>query len=190
MEPFETLPPAAAWRHEGASDGFEVVFLAPHDGGIRIHGETTAVEDGVPRWVGYEIDLDPAWATRRVVVRGRSAAGERVTRLHTDGAGTWQVDGAPAPQLDGCLDVDLESSLLTNAFPVHRLRLAPGAPAQAPAAYVRAVGLDVERLEQAYVALGDRRFDYESPRFGFRCELRYDAAGLVMDYPGIARRVH
>src|SRR5829696_4715236 len=138
METFEPLPPAAAWRHEGASDGFEVVFLAPHEGGIRIHGETTAVEDGEPWWVGYEIELDPAWATRRALVRGRSASGERETRLETDGAGTWQVDGAPAPQLDGCFDVDLESSSLTNAFPVHRLALAPGVPTEAPAAYVRA----------------------------------------------------
>ncbi len=32
-----------------------------------------------------------------------------------------EVDGEPAPHLDGVLDVDLESSALTNAFPVHRL---------------------------------------------------------------------
>jgi hypothetical protein len=36
--------------------------------------------------------------------------------LRADGDGSWVVDGRPAPQLDGCLDVDLESSSMTNAF--------------------------------------------------------------------------
>ena len=112
--------------------------------------------------------------------------------LEGDGSGTWRVDGRPAPHLDGCLDVDLESSSLTNAFPVHRLALAPGDGADAPAAFVRALGLDVARLEQHYArvdaATARERYDYRAPAFDFRCELAYDEAGLVLEYPGIATR--
>jgi hypothetical protein len=93
----------------------------------------------------------------------------------------------------GCLDVDLEGSAFTNAFPVHRLGLNVGEQADAPAAYVRANDLRVERLEQSYARLpddGDRsRYDYASPAFDFRAELVYDRFGLVLDYPGIAVRV-
>jgi hypothetical protein len=57
---------------------------------------------------------------------------------------------------------------------------------------VRALDLAVERLEQRYVRIDDgpglKRYDYTSPAFDFRCELVYDAAGLVLDYPGIASR--
>ena len=124
---------------------------------------------------------------------GQSSRGTRTVRLETDGRGSWLVDGGAAPHLDGCFDVDLESSSLTNAFPVNRLRLAPGDEADAPAAYVRALDLAVERLEQRYVRIDDgtglERYDYTSPAFDFRCELTYDAAGLVLDYPGIASRV-
>lgn len=188
MATFGALPAAAAWHHQGARDGFEVVFFERLDGVIRVTGETTAVEEGEPWWVGYEIELDRNWTTRRAIVRGRSSSGARETRLECDGAGAWRVDGTPAPQLDGCRDVDLESSSLTNAFPVHRLGLEPGVPTQAPAAYVRALDLRTERLEQTYVGLGNRRFDYTSPQFDFRCELIYDDAGLVLDYPAIATR--
>jgi uncharacterized protein len=108
------------------------------------------------------------------------------------GAGQWLVDGVPASHLDGCLDVDLESSALTNALPVRRLGLAPGACAAAPAAYVRAIGLPVERLEQTYLRAPDdaarQRYDYAAPAFGFACRLTYDESGLVLDYPGIAVR--
>jgi hypothetical protein len=112
--------------------------------------------------------------------------------IEGDGAGAWLVDGAPAAHLDGCLDVDLEGSAFTNAFPVRRLALAEGARAQAPAAWVRAPGLEVERLEQRYARLPDAggraRYDYESPGVGFAALLVFDEHGLVIDYPGIAVR--
>ena len=58
----------------------------------------------------------------------------------------------------------------------------------APAVYVRALDLSVTRLEQTYRRRGDGTFDYTSGDGAFRAVLRYDAAGLVVDYPGIAVR--
>ena len=64
--------------------------------------------------------------------------------------------------------------------------------AEAPAAYVRARGVDVERLAQRYVRIEDdgtrRRFDYTAPVFDYKGILVYDASGLVVDYPGVAIR--
>jgi Putative glycolipid-binding len=110
--------------------------------------------------------------------------------LEADGADHWLVDGETAPQLDGCLDVDLESSAMTNALPVRRLGLAVAAQAATPAAYVRAVGLAVDRLEQTYLRTpgeGTHQcYDYTAPAFDFECRLAHDQSGLVLDYPGIA----
>jgi hypothetical protein len=118
--------------------------------------------------------------------------GFEVVFLRAAGSGGWRVNGADAPHLDGCLDVDLESSACTNAFPVHRLGLQVGQEADAPAAYVRALDLSVERLEQRYLRMehqgSGERYDYTSPAFDFRAQLVYDESGLVLDYPGIATR--
>jgi uncharacterized protein len=190
---FGRLPPAAAWRHHDARDGYEVVFLETGDAGHRLRGSTSAVEDGEPWVVRYEIALDDAWRTIAAYVGGQSPTGEHEVRLEADGAGRWRVDDVAAPQLDGCLDIDLESSSCTNTLPVHRLQLAVGQAADAPAAYVRARGLDVERLEQSYTRIEDdgtrQRFDYTAPVFDYDGRLVYDDAGLVLDYPGIAVRV-
>ena len=191
--PFATPPPYAAWQHRDARDGFEVVFLRERDGGYRVEGHTTAVEDGEVFTVEYLIDVDANWRTRRAAVAGHSSEGRYDLTVEGDGEGSWQIDGAAAPALDGCFDLDLESSSFTNALPVHRLGLEVGQGADAPAAYVRAVDLSVERLEQRYVRTSDdghsQRFDYASPAFGFECTLVYDGYGLVTDYPGIARRI-
>jgi uncharacterized protein len=187
------LPATAAWRLLGAHDGFEVVFVRPTAAGHRFDGHSTGAEDGVGWGVRYSIEVDPGWATRRARVESDSTGGDQQVQLVADGSGSWKIDGRSAPELDGCIDLDLEGSVLTNAFPLRRFALAVGESADAPAAYVRVPGLAVERLGQRYERLPDedgrRRYDYQSPDFGYRNVLAYDERGLVFDYPGIAVRV-
>jgi uncharacterized protein len=189
---FDPLPPQAAWQHRDARTGFEVVFFTREAAGYTAYGCTTAIEDGLPWTVEYAIELDRAGATRRARITGRQACGSRSAVLESAGAGRWLVNGQDAPHLTGCLDVDLESSAMTNALPVRRLRLAAAGRATAPAAYVRATDLAVQRLEQTYVRTADapagQCYDYTAPAFAFRCRLAYDHHGLVLDYPGIAVR--
>jgi hypothetical protein len=189
---FAPLPATACWQHRAARSGFEVAYFRAESGGWHMDGTTAAVEDGQTWIVSYRIRLDAAWFTREARVTSRTASGSRETLLARDGDGRWRVDGRPAAHLDGCLDVDLESSALTNTLPVHRLGLAAGSRAAAPAAYVRALDLRAERLEQSYERLPDetgrQRYRYAAPAFGFTCTLVYDASGLVLDYPGIAVR--
>jgi uncharacterized protein len=189
---FGSLPPTAAWRHVDARDGYEVVFLQTRDARYQLVGCTTAVEDGKAWAVRYEVLVDDAWRTRAAYVSSRSASGDREVRLEADGYGRWRIGGVAAPHLDGCFDIDLEASSCTNTLPIHRLGLGVGQGADAPAAYVRALGVDVERLEQRYVRIEDdgtrRRFDYTAPVFDYKGLLVYDASGLVLDYPGIAIR--
>ena len=190
--PFAAPPPTAAWRHQEARSGFEVAYFDLLDDGYRIEGWTTAVEGGQTWAVDYAIVLDTNWTTRRARISGRSVSGLHSVALEADGEGHWLVDGETAPHLNGCLDVDLESSALTNALPVHRMGLLVGGRAGAPAAYVRALDLAVERLEQTYTRIADetghQRYDYTAPAFEFASRLVYDESGLVLDYPGVAVR--
>jgi uncharacterized protein len=177
------LPASAAWRFVDAVDGFEVVHLAPG----RLRGHTSAVEDGQPYAVRYEITLDDGWRTRSARVWSDTVAGQREVTVASDGEGHWTVDGEPAPHLDGLVDVDLEASACTNTLPVHRLAPATDDVTPAPAVYVRALDLSVVRLDQTYRRLDGHRFAYTSDG-DFSAVLTYDDAGLVVDYPGIARR--
>ena len=190
---FADPPLAAAWRHRDARDGFEVAFLRQTQGGHHLDGCTSAVEEGQAWAVQYSIVVDAKWQTQNARITGRSVAGPRELTIETNGPGIWLVNGEAAPALDGCLDVDLEASALTNALPVRRLALRVGQEADAPAAYIRALDLSVERLEQRYVRLENdgqhERYHYASPAFELEAELVYDEFSLVLDYPGIASRV-
>lgn len=180
---FVDLPAFAAWRFVGAVDGFEVVYAQSG----RLRGHTSAVENGHAYAVRYDIALDDYWRTSEARVTSDTVSGSRETVLISDGEGCWTVDGEPAPQLDGLIDVDIEASACTNTLPVHRLPLPLDAVTEAPAAYVRALDLSVTRLDQTYRRLDDCRYAYTSGA-DFRAVLEYDPSGLIIDYPGIAAR--
>jgi hypothetical protein len=184
-------PPTAAWSHEDARVGFEVVFIRPTTEGWQLAGYTTAVEDRTAWTVGYEVDVDRHWCTQTADVWTRTAEGLTRVLLQHVGEGRWTVNGARVAHLDGCVDVDLESSACTNTLPVHRL--ASEVEVQdVPAAYVRVTGTVVERLEQTYrrdrSSADGLHYEYTAPRFDFAGRLSYDRHGFVVRYPGIARR--
>src|SRR3954451_2158949 len=104
--PFARLPTFAAWRHRDARSGFEVVFFETSSDGHQIHGHTTAVEDGNAWAVRYSIAVDSSWTTRQAAVSARSAQGRRELTVESVGDGAWLVDGTPAAELSGCMDVD------------------------------------------------------------------------------------
>ena len=177
------MPDFAAWRFVDRVAGFEVAYPVP--GGLR--GHTSAVEDGRPYAVGYEIELDERWHTRRARVRADTPDRTGEIVLTSDGDGRWTLDGAPAPHLDGLIDVDLEASACSNTLPIHRMTFPVGEVVRAAAVYVRALDLSVTRLEQTYRRINAHRFAYTAEP-DFRAVLEYDAEGLVVDYPGVARR--
>jgi hypothetical protein len=191
---FSDLPSTAAWRHGDLRTGLEASSFERRGRGWSVAGSTTAVQAGAAWWVAYEIELGESFVTRRAVISakwGTDPSSEIV--IEGDGVGHWLVDGRPAPGMDGCLDVDLESSAMTNSLPIRRMSLAGGEAFPAPAVYVRVKGLIVERLEQVYTRRDDSTsgptFDYEAPAFDFACRIEYDTSGLVLSYPGIAERL-
>ncbi len=141
-----------------------------------------------PVRVRYRVRTDAAWRTRSVEITLLEAR-PRLLRLHHDGDGHWR-DGAGGalPELDGCLDVDLECSPFTNTLPIRRLGLAEGGSADVRAAWVRHPALTVQVLDQRYTRVAESLYRYEALS-GFRVDLEVDADGVVLDYGEYWRRV-
>ncbi len=114
------LPPSAAWRHVGGRVGSEVAFFTRQASGWLMAGSTSAVEERVPWHATYEVHVAADRTTRRVLVALSSAGVARAVEVVADGTGRWWVDGTPRDDLDGCLDLDLEFSVVTNTLPVRR----------------------------------------------------------------------
>ena len=185
----------ATWAHRDARQGHESATVRPHGAGHLLTGRTRAVEDGVAWTVTYRIDVDDRWRTVRAEVSEVVDGHEHHCVVESDGAGRWTVDDVHAPQVDGCIDIDLESSALTNTIFLHRVQPSTMGLHDAPAAFLRCAPLRLERIEQTYrrttraARPGEITFAYTCPAFDTDIVLRFDSHGLVTEYPGLAVRL-
>jgi uncharacterized protein len=166
--------------------------LAVRESGVVADGLVLGVFDGHPFRLYYEVRCDPYWRVRaaRVGVPGEPPSVE----LLSDGEGTWtEPDGRTVSYLEGCEYVDISETPFTNSLPVRRLGLAPGRSAEIAVAYFEGAELQPWPEPQRYTGLetGDGGWTYRfvSLDGGFSAELPVDLDGLVLDYPGLFRRV-
>jgi hypothetical protein len=88
------------------------------------------------------------------------------------------------------IDIDIWPTPFTNSFSIRREPLAVGERREFRIAWVAAPELTFHPQLQAYTRLADQRYRYESlDGSGFSAKLPVDADGLVLDYPGLFRRV-
>ena len=157
----------------------ERFIVGSSDVGFEFSGLILQAHEESPYVVRYAIEVDAGWRTRKVEVEIEDG-GQRRLSLTVDGAGNWSHEGHRLEQVAGCIDVDLEWSPSTNTLPIRRLGLAPGKSKTVTAAWVRFPSLDVERLEQSYECLAERRYHYRSGRF--TADLAVDVDGMVLQY--------
>jgi hypothetical protein len=155
-------------------------------------GMVLGVEDGDAFRLRYTVRCDSLWRVRRVEVR--FVDGGRGLSLNADGEGRWfDASGAAVHALDGCVDVDITATPMTNTLPIRRLALKPGEAADIKVAYVTIPDLRVEPDEQRYTCLeadaAGGRYRFEQTGSGFTAVLQVDADALVEDYPGLFKRV-
>lgn len=173
--------------------GLEQLHLMEDERGVVADGLVLGIEDASPFRLWYQVRADRNWKIRECLLQVGGAKGEAL-RLSTDGLGHWtDAAGAACSSLDGCLDVDISATPFTNTFPLRRLALTPGESVDLLVAYITVPDLGVRPVRQRYTCLsrstsGDL-YRYEGLESGFSADLLVDAQGLVMDYPGIWKRV-
>ena len=151
--------------------------------------------EGQPLRMQYTLSCDAQWHVRELAAASYSEViGERTIRLYADGAGNWRDEkDQPLAALQGCIDVDIMVTPLTNTLPIRRLQLAPGESRETSVVYIAAPDLSIRPFWQRYTRLDDvdggQHYRYESLESGFTADLPVDDDGFVVDYPGIWRRV-
>jgi uncharacterized protein len=146
-------------------------------------------EAGLAR-VSYRLTCDSQWRVTELITTVTNATSERTLALRRNADGHWHADGGrPLPDLDGCIDVDINRSPLTNTLPIRRLDLAIGESRDLDVVYLSVPELTVRPVRQRYTLLtGDGPvYRYESGSFS--ADLPVDGDAIVIDYPGLWRRI-
>jgi hypothetical protein len=174
--------------------GLQHLRLHIDESGIEADGVVIGEEDGIAFRARYVIRCDPGWKTRELNVDPLD--GRDRLHLSSDGNGNWSdASGLAIPELKGCTDVDLSATPFTNTLPIRRLDLREGESAEILVVYVDVPDMRLDTSRQRYTCLernadgGLYRYEDEGLFRGFTADLPVEASGLVLDYPGIFRRM-
>jgi uncharacterized protein len=176
------------WNSNYPRVGLEHVFVSAG----RADSVLIAIdEDNVPFRLSYQLRWDERGLLRRAELQVNKGSEIRSLSLRVDHAGCWKgKHGEHLPHLEGCVDIDIWPTPLTNSFPIWRSQLQLGERQEFRMAWVSAPALTVEVKPQAYTRLEARRYLFESlDGTGFTATLPVDEDGFVLDYPELFSRV-
>lgn len=172
--------------HEGP--GLEHLLLSDGEASAAV----LAFDDATgPFRLSYRLAWGPSWQLRQADLLVDTSRASHALSLRTDGQGHWR-DGhnRVLRALEGCLDIDIWPTPFTNSFPIRRAPMAVGERREFRVAWVSAPQLTVQPQAQAYTRLAERLYRFESlDGSGFRVDLPVDEDGVVLDYPGLFKRV-
>lgn len=196
-------PQLLSWRGP-EPERFDSACVSLRTDSLRAHGTSLTRSYALD----YRLETGPGWITRELDVRSRGDGWWRSLGLRRSDGGEWSAVWAgeglgtlptELPDLEDALDCDLGLCPLTNTMPILRHDLI-GAPQHGEdtsydlvMAWVSVPDLTVQRSEQRYtsadpvVGEGGALVGYASERF--RTTIQVDGGGLVVNYPGLGRRV-
>ena len=176
--------------------GLEHLHIKQTDEDIIADGLILGLNGQEPFRMRYEIRCDTQWRLHTAQLSLLNGSPQTLT-LSTGGSGSWTTEAGNAiPSLDGCLYVDISATPFTNTLPIKRLALKPGMSIMLSMVYIEVPQMQVTATEQRYTCLEitprEGRYRYESIEKGisvFTADLPVDGDGLVVDYPGLFKRV-
>ena len=171
--------------------GLEHLTLTPEAVGLQARSAIVGLDDGQGYRLDYRVSCDAGMRVReaRLAIDGGVSL-----HLLSDGQGAWtDAAGQPLPALAGCIDIDISATPFTNTLPIRRVAWRAGQSEAFRMAFITVPSLALSVEPQRYTCLrqgGDGAlFRFESLDGGFTADLPVDADGLVLDYPGLFRRL-
>lgn len=195
---------AVAWVKD---DPFGVEFADIELATDRLTAEGVAIGTRpIPYRLDYKVETAAGFVTSRLRVTSRGQGWRRTLDLRRSEAGVWNLaargegdlhlppGGGDPLSLADALDCDLGLSPVTNVMPILRHGLlSGGGPVELITAWVSVPDLRVQPDGQRYSYLREgsdhRVIRYEATDGSFVADITVAEDGIVIDYPGIARRL-
>jgi uncharacterized protein len=155
-----------------------------------ISSQISGVFNNEPFNIEYWIEVDMQWQVKRFIITDQLCANTKM-EMHTDRNGKWYTaDNTEITELEGCYDIDISLTPFTNTLPIRRLDLKKGEHIPIDVLYVKLPEFSFSKVRQYYTLLDKDRYLYEGVFRDFRAELAVDENKMVIDYPGLAKRLY
>lgn len=133
--------------------------------------------------VEYVIRTDHLWHTLFFSIKSRHSNQQQNISLISDGKGHWSSGEEILDKYEGCIDIDIPLTPLTNTLPINRLKLKNEQEKEIRVIYLDLLENKITPVKQKYSRISDSKYHYENVPNDFEADIEVDAEGLVVDYP-------
>lgn len=180
-----TLPRTCVWNRLD-EQGIGLARFNTNQDGFVTRGYEVTTSGGVR----FQVHLDEHWQTKTARIGTDGSSGPCHLELEADGQGSWDINGEPSEDLDGCLDIDIAAIPCTNTFPIRRLGLDVGEEKSLMAVWVGIPDLDIEVFKQIYRCLRPENdldcYAYRPAGSSQERKISVDDEGIVVHYEKFA----
>lgn len=136
----------------------------------------------------YQITTNQFWETTFFEIKSQLYNTIQILRLQSDGKGNWFENGQHIEKFNGCIDIDIALTPLTNTLPINRLKLSEKESKDIKVLYIDILEQQTNPLRQKYTRLSHTDYKYENVPNDFESTICVDELGLVAKYPGLFER--
>ena len=157
--------------------------------GIQVSSSVNGNYEGLEFSAQYNIRINPAWETLKATIQSVINGKERIITVEGDSEGSWLLNGKPAPQFNGCIDIDIPLTPFTNTLPIRRLKMADQEKQLIKVLYLDVLEQTETALTQQYQRLSHNKYHYQNVPNDFEAVITIDENGFVVDYPVLFKRI-
>ena len=170
--------------------GHDAAVLDLEAAGAAIRGMAVFQDEAGPSALSYTVRCNRDWYTTEGRVQGWTGSRSVEVLVRRSSGGDWTLNGAPCPDVAGCVDLDLSFTPATNLLPLRRSGLEVGAEIEMRSAWLEWPLSALKPLVQRYRRDTNAEYFYEADLPDgepFTGVLRVAPSGWVLDYSGLWR---
>lgn len=178
-----------SWKSISANETIENCRVRKVDDGFLVESVVNGIIDDSAVYCAYKIRLDERWQAREFLIYSWNNWQENTISIKKNDSGKWELNGKEDDRFTNCIDIDISATPFTNSLPVNRLALQIDETKEINVVYINVAKQAVEPFAQVYTRISEKTYRYENASGDFSAEITVDDDGIIIDYPGLFRKL-
>lgn len=155
---------------------------------ITVKSSIVGCSDGIPFKVDYELGMSKDWIISHFSLRAWLGNVDHSLSLNHNGYGGWFNSGKEWKHLEGCLDIDISLTPLTNSLPINRIKTVSREKSNIEVVYIDVLNFGITKKIQHYQLLENNKYRFSNNE-NFVADIIVDEFNFVKHYPDLFERL-
>lgn len=177
-------------REDDQSNTFETLQFRKTKNEFIAKSIVNGILEGQPILIEYQVVIDKDWVVKEVQIKSLIGSSKNII-LKSNLKGKWYNEqNQEIPEFEGCIDIDISITPLTNSLPINRLKNVLEQRTRITVLYFDIENWKFKKVEQFYTNIAHNLYKYEGVFRNYAANIPTDNFGFVTTYPKLFKRIY